>query len=76
MAIVKIDCWCCRESVGSVRVVTRSGVCVVVCIISRRFNRVDWGYVLGKVVVISSRYRVCSSTSCVCVSSKACDCVG
>ena len=66
MTRVKIDSWCCRESAGNVRVVTRSGECVVVRIISRRFDHLNWGRVISKVVVISRRRHVCSSTSCVC----------
>ena len=47
---------------------TRSGVCVVVCIIGLHLGRVDGERVLGKEVVISKRRVVRSSTSCVCVA--------
>ena len=61
-----IESWCYSKLAGNVGVVTRSGVCVVVCIIGHRFGPVDWNNLLGKVVVISRRRVVRSSTLCMC----------
>ena len=54
------------DSAGKVRFVTRSGTCVVVRIIGRRFGLVDGYPRLDRVVVISRRRVACAFTSCVC----------
>ena len=64
------------EPAGKVIVVTRSGTCVAVRIIGIHLGCVDWNRVLGKLVAISRRCVVYSSTSCVCVVDKVDDCVG
>ena len=51
MTSVRIDCWCCTESAGNVRVVMRSGAWDVVRIIGRRRVLEDPGHRLGRLVV-------------------------
>ena len=60
VASVMRDSWCCIDSVGWVRVVTKTRTCVVVRNIGRRRGRLDRDAVLGSVVVSSRR---CDSTN-------------
>ena len=57
---VSMDSWCCVDSTGKVSVVPRSGIWVVVRIISCCFGLVDMSWILGKLVVI---VRLCLDTS-------------
>ena len=63
VARVIIESYYWVNSAGNVNVVTRSGACVVVCTIDWRLVLLNRDRVLDKLVVISRRYVVRSSTS-------------